>query len=566
LALFAVLALSSIAYYYYLDGYLSASIGTIGASSSLSSSSSWFTSIPFTESTFSINSNSGSDSTRPKDDTTITTSSIDKTKQQTRRLNEQAKIPVSMTPPIQNDQKQTTKITQQGINYETKTSEEEPLRVLHIVTALAEYNNGRRSTVKGEDRLQLVMIPILVDSVQSMISEPYNYQVDVYLVLGWKLLPERRQLIEDALPEGVGLQIWDDATPLGYDSPSKDVVIKPVTRGLARQHRFVIKDKLDYYDFFTVFEDDMRVTGGHIAHYLEMTDKIQKLREEAPDRTPEGAELENPHEKQKFHGSLTKQQLRRMIPGFIRVEALTDQAHYPSQEVLAPIPVDLNFSVKGDETKTEARMFDAQPCCHVRPGLGKLPPSPKGDEIMIWETEVFGAVVREMPESQTTDLGWVLLQPGPKKLKREDFIGGYWSGRDGAYGSQAKPTAGQPHLIAQQGGFMLTREQVIEIHLNICDKNFLPPFDSPPFNQDGLTLMNVEFWSGGYQLFGGGNGGCSMQRVIDLDPDQFSKHFIYHTANNKQMQIAQPRLLKANNFMGQLNTVVKAAKVAKSKE
>ena len=63
-----------------------------------------------------------------------------------------------------------------------------------------------------------------------MVNIPLNYQVGVYLVLGWKLLPERRKLIEDALPEGVGLQVWDDATPLGYDRPATDVKLKPVTR------------------------------------------------------------------------------------------------------------------------------------------------------------------------------------------------------------------------------------------------------------------------------------------------------------------------------------------------
>ena len=51
-----------------------------------------------------------------------------------------------------------------------------------------------------------------------------------------------------------------------------------------------------------------------------------------------------------------------------------------------------------------------------------------------------------------------------------------------------------------------------------------------------------------------------MQRVVNLDPDHFSKHFLYHTANNKQKTVQNYRLLKANNFLGQINSVVKAAK------
>ena len=87
--------------------------------------------------------------------------------------------------------------------------------MLHIVTSLSEYQTGDRDTVKGSDRLQEVMIPILVDSVSTMILPPYNYQVDVYLILAWSLKPERRRVIEDALPESAGLDIWDNENAFG---------------------------------------------------------------------------------------------------------------------------------------------------------------------------------------------------------------------------------------------------------------------------------------------------------------------------------------------------------------
>jgi hypothetical protein len=53
-----------------------------------------------------------------------------------------------------------------------------------------------------------------------------------------------------------------------------------------------------------------------------------------------------------------------------------------------------------------------------------------------------------------------------------------------------------------------------------------------------------------------------MQRIILLDPDQFSKSLIYHTANNKQRQLADKRessFVKANTLLGQLNTLRKRA-------
>lgn len=442
---------------------------------------------------------------------------------------------------------------------------DKPLRLLHIVTALAEYNNGSRGTLRGQDRLQEVMIPILVESVSSMLE--YGYQVDVYLILGWDLKDERRLLIEEALPEGVGLQIWNDATPLGYDQRG-DVILKPVTRGLARQHRFVIKDKLDYYDMFTVFEDDMRISGQHVAHFLEVSAELDALAQEAPDTLPAEPQSYNDN---KFHGPLSKTQLRRMMPGFIRVEVLLDESKWPSQSKKDPIPIDFEFDVND---KKETRIFDPKPCCHVSNATSaNLPQTPNHDQIMFWETRILGANVRKFPSSKSSKvLDWVLLQPGPKArdLKREQFVGGYWSGRNGLYFPEGteKPSEAEAKYFAQQGGWMATREQLIEIHRNQCKMGYFPPFDEPAYKQDGLTLDNVEFWSGGFQLFSGGRAGCNMQRVISFHPDYFSKHFIYHTANNKQKgtQIARDRLVKVNDFYGQLNTVVKDAKKALQQE
>jgi hypothetical protein len=442
-----------------------------------------------------------------------------------------------------------------------------PMRILHIVTALAEYNNGRRGTERGEDRLQKVFIPVLASSVESMMADPYNYQVDVYLVLHFKLLPERRKLIEDALPDGVGLQVWDEATPIAYDE-RKDDTMKPVTRGLARQHRFVIKDKIDHYDFFTVYEDDMRITGAHIAHFLEITNEIQKLVDAAPESLEDGLREPVPTKQQRFYGPMTKKQLKRMIPGMIRVEVLLDEKENPTQKDLDPIVIDHDMPI-GNSGDTQHVEFDPAPCCHVPPNLGKLPSSPEADQIMAWETGVKGAIVRELPTEGSDSLDWVILQPGPKRLPKDEFIGGYWAGRDGDYGNLEQPGAGDPQLIAQGGGWMLTREQILDVHLNHCPGGFLPPYEDENFRgEDGLVMNNVEFWSGGYGLFTGVKGGCNMQRIISLNPEHLSKHFIYHTANNKQKrgEIQNRRLVKVNNMIGQIITVLKNAQAFRKKQ
>lgn len=457
---------------------------------------------------------------------------------------------------------------------------QQPLRVLYIVTSLAEYNTGRRKTAAGQDRLAEILLPVVADGVHSMM-ETQQYKVDVYLILAYKLRPEREQLLRDYLPPGVGLQVWDDACPLGYDPPlySKNVkkdhqyLLLNNTRTLARQHRYVVRDKLPYYDLFLAFEDDMRITASHLQHYIATSQALNILRQQAAQQNPANHAL--------FYGSLTERQLDRMLPGFVRVEVLLDPANYGAQEVLDPVPLDFSFTDGGTPTTTSAseRHFNATHCCHV-PYLAKhfmqsqkypLPAHPDDDSVIVWETAIKALSVREVGQNNIRHaapmeqdyLRWVALLPGPgKRLDPEDGILGYWSGQDiAAIGP--KPAPGEPHIVAQQGGWMLTREQLLRLD-RLCQGSFLPPFDEPLYRSDGQESMNVEYWSGSYQLITGVKGGCNMQRIVSLHPDHVSKHFIYHAANNKQRQLSRDRLVKADHLWGQLNSVRKAAERAKA--
>ena len=73
-------------------------------------------------------------------------------------------------------------------------------------------------------------------------------------------------------------------------------------------------------------------------------------------------------------------------------------------------------------------------------------------------------------------------------------------------------------------------------------------------------MRNVEWYSGGMQLSTVRHA-CNMQRIIALDPEDFSKSLIYHSANNKQRQLAGKKetFSKANTLLGQLNTIKKRA-------
>ena len=76
------------------------------------------------------------------------------------------------------------------------------------------------------------------------------------------------------------------------------------TLGLARQHRFVVKDNLFDYDLFLNFEDDMILNADMVDNYLQMTKTLYKMRETAPDEVSDD-QLKN------FYGALTKDQLKR---------------------------------------------------------------------------------------------------------------------------------------------------------------------------------------------------------------------------------------------------------------
>jgi hypothetical protein len=256
-----------------------------------------------------------------------------------------------------------------------------------------------------------------------------GYHVDVYLVCHFVLQPERRKLIEKSLPKGVGLEVWNDAAPMGYDtSKQKFEKIETKIIHLSRQHRFVIKDKLLDYDMFVNFEDDMLIKAEHIEHFIFVTNELKRLEELAPDEPP--SDINRGNAEQTYHGVMTKRQLRRMIPGLIRVEVLLDEERYPAQSNTGPVPVDLKF-----QRLNRPRQIDSKICCHVSGQLAaqNRPRTPTADRVMLWETNILPLGVRKMPEE--SELGWVAMLRGPnqKDLDVAEIIGDYWTNRNKDY-------------------------------------------------------------------------------------------------------------------------------------
>ena len=295
----------------------------------------------------------------------------------------------------------------------------QPLRVLIITTSLVEYDKGTRGTTHGFDRLKHVMLPPLIDSVTSMTSR--GWHVDVYLILGYKsLAPDRKQLIIDALPPGVGLEVWEDAIPLYYTlesgisnnkQPKSDQAIGNGDIGLSRQHRYVLRDKLQYYDFFVAFEDDMRVTANHVLEFLELSNDIHQLYNEAMsspngqievadnNNVPRLPPLVNRHKSNDgasvgndiIHDSIHVEHIKRLFPGLLRVEVLDRKSDHPLRKTGV---LDNHYLVKEYPpsvdafTATGESLLDPTICCDENdPPRGKMTAHPKMEEVVMWESK-----------------------------------------------------------------------------------------------------------------------------------------------------------------------------------
>jgi hypothetical protein len=279
----------------------------------------------------------------------------------------------------------------------------------------------------------------------------------------------------DALPVTVGLQIWEDATPLGYVMEDAADRIQLHTRGLSRQHRYVIKDKLPYYDLFACFEDDMLLHGAHIDQYWSMTNELYQLRQSTPStlRVTRTVEEAADH----FYGPMTTLQLARTIPGWIRVEvALPGFVPSRYNPKFEQIPVDYEW-IPGQSLPGP---INASVCCQVDEATAtahNVSATPTSNEIYFWEMSIKALGVRKMPTNASSMLSWVMLLGGNNHEIFTDsnyVIGDYWSGRDGYFDAMERPDRKKGAYSSNQGGWMATRRQIAEWHVHWCRGGLLP--------------------------------------------------------------------------------------------
>lgn len=340
-------------------------------------------------------------------------------------------------------------------------------------------------------------------------------------------------MIVDALPEGVGLEVWEDAIPLHYSKtynkpPRPDQKIELGDHALSRQHRFVLRDKLPYYDFFVCFEDDMRVTAEHVVNFLELSSDIRQLHQQAlsssdqhahvADASPPRTPRHKPNDGASFGNDvvddpISAENVKRLFPGLLRVEVL-DRTNdlrrsgaLENHRFAKEVPPSKHAFGSNGESPLQPTI-----CCDEDdPPRGKMTAHPTMDEVIMWETNVQATGVRRFPEP----IGWAAAMP----VEDRSDVGSFWSGYPATYGEEnGKRPRRVDATIGNQAGFMATRAQIDYFHETACPGGFLPPFDDGHWKGDSLQRHSVEFWSGGFQLFGQ----CYLNRILSMDRGNLS--------------------------------------------
>jgi len=444
-----------------------------------------------------------------------------------------------------------------------------PFRVLFVITSLVEFDKGTRGTEHGYDRLQNIMLPPLVDGVKSMTDR--GWEVDLYLVLGFKeLLPERRKLIQAALPDGVGLEVWDNAIPFHYAKtynkrPQPGMSLSAADHALSRQHRFVLRDKLQYYDFFCAFEDDIKITADHVVNFLELSNDIYNLHRTAlssvdrqahvVEESPSRPDRHQPNDKSPVGNDvvddpLSAEFVKRLFPGLLRVEVLDrKEGDHPLRNGRLERHQFKSEVPPSPDAYSNGHSLLRPVCCEeAEPARGRMTANPIIEEVVLWETNIQASGVRNLPE-----IGWVHAMP----VEDRADIGSYWSGYPSVFGEKnVKRPRRVDATLGQQAGFMATRKQVEYFHTTACPGGFLPPYDDQTqWKGDSLQRHSVEFWSGGFQLFGQ----CFLNRIVPLDPRRFERQLLYHVSNNKQRSAPAKKFIRVGDFYGQLMRVKEKA-------
>lgn len=204
----------------------------------------------------------------------------------------------------------------------------------------------------------------------------------------------------------------------------------------------------------------MMITADHVQHYINMMNQIEAARKLSEGLQQQQQQNDISNDPKSFFGPMSADQLERVIPGFIRVEVLSNDAK--SQEELDPISVAPHVRI------------NASVCCSNNLGGQAF----DDNDVVLWETSIRSIGVRKFPEP----IGWAGLLVGIHPSKN-NYIGSYWSGEDGAFGKEATRPGRSGEMMAQQAGFMASKPQIMFFQ-KMCPGGFLPPFNASDWSEN----------------------------------------------------------------------------------
>ena len=257
------------------------------------------------------------------------------------------------------------------------------------------------------------------------------------------------------------------------------------------------------YDFFTAFEDDMRIMADHVVNFLEMSVDIDRMRRKA-ERSPDGkVYVEDAAEDHRttrgksldkasvgndmIQDPMTADELRRLWPGFVRTEVLDnrDGGIHPltgGNNALDNYKWKSNVPASMEYEQTFGTV-DPNVCCGVPSGRARTPDNPQKDDLLLWETDISAMGVRHYPGG----IGWAAAMT----VEDKSDVGSYWSGEGHNYNDpEMKRPRRVDALIGQQAGWMASRSQILYFHEHACPGGFLPDFDGKSWVNDSLQTRN----------------------------------------------------------------------------
>ncbi len=404
------------------------------------------------------------------------------------------------------------------------------LRILKIVLSTKNFEkneNGLKAKYITDE-----LIPSLLETFTSISSSQDRTEVDIYLILTWKLKDDLRQKIQTSMPSKSSIVIIDGVSSHHKDTgETRDVDSSSLF--VINEYQKIIKQYLEKYDFFTVFEVDMRITSKHILHYIQIVNDIDHLLESATE-TRQNQNTDN----ELALKPLEKSFISKLVPGYLLVN-VASKVH----SVTTSNDVDLINKPISHENKP----VDPSICCLPR-GKHEFQSIPDSSNIILHEMPSAQRILRKVQIDKIDSLRQVVME----STNQNDLqiLNTSHIQQNLRKKNKEKPLK---HMNYNQIGWMGTQKQISQWISNFgCFEDVL---DS--------TNKNIKLISD-QSLIRGVPPGCDVVPFLSLDTDVFSKQLVYFNSelpSGKDKEDSQHAVMSVNKFYHEVEELPQDKKI-----